>query len=45
MAHTLPLATLTSDPDSIKHELRMHLPPLEVALHLAHAFFTNAAWM
>lgn len=45
LAYALPFATLTSDVQSIKAELRTHLPTYETAYHLARAYFNNAAWM
>lgn len=45
LAHTFPFATLTSDVETVKYQLRTYLPSVEVAWHLAQSYATNAAWM
>lgn len=45
LAHTFPFATLTSDIETVKYQLRTFLPSVEVAWHLSESYSTNAAWM
>ncbi|KAG9017106.1 hypothetical protein FRB90_001710 [Tulasnella sp. 427] len=45
LAHTFPFATLTSDIETVKYQLRTFLPPVEAAWHLAQSYLANAAWM
>ncbi|KIO25882.1 hypothetical protein M407DRAFT_24844 [Tulasnella calospora MUT 4182] len=45
LAHTFPFATLTSDVETVKYQLRTFLPSVEVAWHLAQSYAANAAWM
>ncbi|KAG8951810.1 hypothetical protein FRC04_005502 [Tulasnella sp. 424] len=45
LAHTFPFATLTSDVETVKYQLRTFLPSVEVAWHLSQSYSTNAAWM